>query len=153
MEFLTWLKTDFLTWLKDFEPALAVLIAVVALLVSVLSTAYQQRRSVELVRYEAVRSKRATAKAIREEIALLKDLEGDADVDPIVFQSLCPSVGRLNEKSIASVVKFYGGYAKRSKVGGEEMRNRAAQAIADLDKFLESTEAELDRLSYSLKVD
>ena len=153
MEFVTWLKTDLLTWLKDFEPALAVLIAVVALLVSVLSTAFQQRRSVELLRYEAVRSKRSTAKAIREEIALLKNIQGDANVDPVVFQALCQSVGRLNEKSIASVINFYGGYASRPKTEEGEMRIRAVQAIADLDNFLKSTEAERDRLSSRLRID
>ena len=144
---------EFFDWLKDLEPAFAVMIAAVAVLVSVMSTFFQQRQLVHLTRYDAVRSKRATAKALREEINALKDLQYSSHVQPVVFRAITSSIGRLNENSIGSVVRFYASLENREQVGQAKLDARADKAVSDLDKFLCATEEENNRLKLKLSVE
>lgn len=108
------------------------------------------------LRYEAVRHKRAVAKALLEELNFIvpRRLNGGPDcglVPPTVYISVVGEIGRLNTESIAHVVRFYALYMAVGNVASEamdkhcsELKREGKLAVCSLIRFLEITEGERD---------
>ena len=145
--------TDLLDLLARVQPGLAVLVSAITVLVALWSILKQSRLSSDLARYEAVRRKRAVAKALREEISAILNAPPDATVKPTIFQAHAADIGRLNEKAIRSIIQFYAVASQDRPLNLESIRAKADAAISDLDEFLTLTEPERNRLSQKIKVE
>ncbi|WP_299707074.1 hypothetical protein [uncultured Tateyamaria sp.] len=139
---------SFLEGVSAYQSVATLVIAFAAVGTSLFISWYTKLWSVYLLRYEAVRNKRATAKALREEILVL-GRTGAKDPNPIIFDGVRGELGRLNEESIEKVLQFYlrptfhDQYKDYDNVLGEA----AAQALAG---FLEDTLPELRYLERRL---
>ena len=128
----------------DGLPALAILGAAVA----VYAVQRQLRHSIDATRYEAVRRKRAIAKALLQEIIeLTKRASSGARVAPTVHPSLAADIGRLDTDSIGAVVRFYAAYDEGTTGDQTKLISLGNAAETSLNCFLEKTEAERKRLS------
>ncbi|WP_152612407.1 MULTISPECIES: hypothetical protein [unclassified Leisingera] len=130
------------------EGVVAVLVSAFAIAVSVLQFAAEKRREVALLRYEAVRSKRAIAKAIRAEI--LAFLHTSTAKTPIKDAHLA-DLGRLSREASEAVLKFYWRLPESGTEFSDDAKADAKAAIICLDKFLED-EWELNKLKIQLAI-
>ena len=140
------------SFIRDNAAAIGVVIAIVSSLASMYFTFRQLNFSVLLVRYDAVRSKRATAKALREEIIEITADVTSASREPAVFNAMVSSLGRLDEASISSVIKFYGALNRRPHADEKELLLLGKKAVADLDGFVKSSRKQRDTLKKKLRV-
>lgn len=128
---------------------LGLIVSLLAVFVSVMLLAAEKRREVVLLRYEAVRSKRSTAKAIRAEIeAIRKSKRASRDV----LLANASDIGRLNRATSQAIMNFYLGLPTNGETIGQEEPLGATDAIRSIDEFLGSTLDERDRLHYQLRL-
>lgn len=166
--------------LTDLLPAGTALIilaaAIIAATVATLNVSRQLKHSRETTdkrlahafvekRYDVVRHKRAVAKALLEEVELLKahlelaiSEKKKGVIDPTVYPALLSEIGRLDEDSIKCVVHFYGYHAWYFAKGNLAVSVRPADlpGVAEsareaLISFLEETEPERDRTLKELR--
>lgn len=134
---------------------LGALASILAVIVSVLVLATEKRREVVLLRYEAVRAKRATAKGILAEIQALSDFGNIRQNEPVtqlpsVLSAYSSEIGRLSRDTSSAVMKFYLGLPESGGTQTPDDKARADQAIIALNLFLEKTEPESNKLKWAL---
>ncbi|MGO7446503.1 hypothetical protein ACC668_17650 [Rhizobium ruizarguesonis] len=103
-------------------------------------------------RADALRSKRATAKSLLQEIETMRPyLEKGISVTPVVFPKLVDGIGRLSTACIGPVIGFYTELSifSSERETGKAPDKSVAKAIADkavteLTKFMDDTRKELD---------
>ncbi len=157
--------------MADFLPAGSALLALIGLMIGAWIAIRNVNKQLEhsrnntdkqlaydftAIRYDAVRHKRAVAKALLQEVKLLNDhlkmvLNEDkvCFVTPIVYPALLSEIGRLHTDQIESVVYFYGYYQwyfagsqMAKSVRPADLPGVAEKAINALNKFIDDTEKE-----------
>lgn len=150
---------------KDFTPLVAVVVALFAAGFSVWNVNRQLRHARErhdmqlaysyaAVRYDAVRRKVATSKALLQEIYTLNyhaECEvGNAVLDPAAYPALLSEIGQLDEESIRYIVQFYASYTRMRLGGGniesinEDVPVNGRAAIQALEDFQDAAKLEHD---------
>lgn len=147
-------------WVGGFlKAAVPIVAAVFVSVVGVRNLGRQLRTGFYSDRLEAVRKKRAVARALRAEISFLGEvlsISGGPTSEVaklMVFPEVVADIGRLQRDVAASVVRFYGFYSAYYAVGETskvttpvEMALMAKDAVAKLDTFLTKTKPETDRM-------
>lgn len=137
----------------DYAPLLSALVALLALAAGAFHVSRQLKQSALLTRYEAVRHKRAIAKALRDEIETLANLAASGHkATPEIFLAVAADIGRLDDESIRDVVRFYASYNAEPASTKEELALLKHKSITSLDSFIEEkTKTERDRLTAKFK--
>lgn len=144
--------SDFTIEIIPFVPALSVLVAALGLAFAAYRLWRQWRASALLVRYEAVRDKRAVAKALRCEISEIQKALPDRIVKPSLYYANADKVGRMDDEAIESSIKFYAYVDGNTKIDQAEASKWANTAVHALDTFLEKSSKERQRLDAKIKL-
>lgn len=100
-----------------------------------------------VVRYEAIRRKRAMAKAFKAEINAILDRPDDLPVDCSVYDTLVGDVGRLARDETALIVKFYQLAKQSEKVTSDELQAAGQAALGAMEAVLTRTQSRLNQLN------
>lgn len=149
-----------LSLIPTVAPAIAIVVATAVAAISYVSVKRQwahNRLQLEISHWEersdAIRSKRATAKSLRQEILTIKALiERGSAPEPIVFGKLVDELGRLSTRCIETVIDFHFEYGIWTKLEVKLQPDSRLAVIAaaeraniEIDRLLGDTRRELDQ--------